>query len=388
MVISKASSIKKDSQPDYLLLGIICFLLFWGIVTLTNVSFPFSLQRYGNPWIYFFHQLLMLAIGSLLGIIFFKISLKTLKKWASLLFFLNLILLVLVFLPSIGKELGGARRWLAFGNFWFQPSEFLKVSFLLYLAAWLTKRKSSREKKFSLLFFPFFIILLSLVTLLILEPDLSTLGIILLGSVLMYFVAQTPWWHTLLMGVMGIGGGVLLVKIAPYRLARVLVYLKPETDLLGIGYQLRQALIALGSGRIFGIEGGFALGLSRQKFGFLPHPMTDSIFAIIGEELGFLGAAFLICLFLALAWRGLRISQISQDSFPKILALGITVWFVFQAFFNIGGIVGILPLAGIPLPFFSYGGSHLIAELIGVGILLNISRQVIGDRCKIPIPET
>jgi cell division protein FtsW len=366
----------KYNHPDYILLGIVAVLILWGIFTVGTISFPFSLEKYGTPWAYLSHQILMLGIGIALGIIIFKFSLKTLKKWAPFLFLLNLILMVLVFLPLIGVEIGGARRWLNFGGFLFQPSEFLKISFILYLAAWLSEKSTIQKKeRLKQLFLPFGIILSILLIVLLAQPDMSTLGIIFITGVLMYFATSTPWWHTLLLLGAGGGGSLLLIKTAPYRLARFLVFLHPETDPLGIGYQLRQALIAIGSGKIFGIENGFGIGLSRQKFGFLPHPMTDSIFAIIGEELGFLGCLLLISLFLLFAWRGLKIVKESEKPFQKLLSVGIAFWIVLQAFFNISGIIGILPLAGIPLPFFSYGGSHLIAEMIGVGILLNISKQ-------------
>ena len=367
----------KASHPDYILLAVVLFLLTWGLFTVGTVSFPFSLEKFGTPWKYLFHQILMLGIGISAGIILFKFSLKTLKKWAPFLFFLNLILLTLVFLPKIGIEIGGARRWLSFGNFLLQPSELLKITFILYLAAWLSgKSESQKKKKFTSLFLPFFVILIILVTVLILQPDMSTLGIIFIIGVLMYFTASTPWWHTLLLMVGGTGAAALLIKIAPYRLKRLLVFWNPEIDPLGIGYQLRQALIAIGSGRYFGIGNGFSFGLSRQKFGFLPHSMTDSIFAIIGEELGFAGCCILISLFLFLAWRGLKIAKEACKGFEKLLALGITLWIILQVFFNISGMTGILPLAGIPLPFFSYGGSHLIAEMMGVGLLLNISKKI------------
>lgn len=406
---------KNEAHPDYILLVLVSFLVLWGTFTVGNISFPLSLQKYGQVWHYLLHQLLMLAIGIVLAVFSFKFPLKTLKKWAPFLFFLNLILVVFVFLPEVGVKVGGARRWFSIGGFLFQPSEFLKITFILYLSSWLSERQRAhpvknlfqrqkngrchrlnsnrvyKKKKFSLalphpqagarwrevnqLLLPFLIILVILVIFLILQPDMSTLGIICFVGLSMYFAAATPWWHTLLMGVTGIAGGILLVKFTPYRLNRLLVFLKPEIDPLGIGYQLRQAKIALGSGKILGIDQGLNFGLSRQKFGFLPHPMTDSIFAIIGEEIGFIGAAFLIFLFLLFTWRGLKVAVNSKENFEKLLALGIIVWLTFQAFFNIGGIIGILPLAGIPLPFFSYGGSHLIAELIGVGILLNISRS-------------
>jgi len=367
---------ENHKRSDGILVLSVFILIGWGILTVGTISFPFSLERFGTPWIYFLHQIIMLGFGAGLALFFFKLPIKTLKKWGPFLFLLNLILLILVFLPKIGIEIGGARRWIGLGNFIFQPSEFLKVTFLLYLATWLSKKADSKKKEESkFLFIPFSIILGILVIILIFQPDMSTLGIIFLSAILMYFVSPTPWWHTLLVAGSGIGGGIFLIKIAPYRLARLLVFLKPELDPLGIGYQLRQALITIGSGKIFGVGDGFGLGLSRQKFGFLPHPMTDSIFAIIGEELGFIGASFLIFLFLLFAQRGLKIATKVPGTFEKLLALGITSWITLQAFFNIGGMTGLLPLAGIPLPFFSYGGSHLIAELIGVGILLNISRQ-------------
>jgi cell division protein FtsW len=370
--------LEKNPHPDYVLFGIISILVVWGIFQVASVSFPFSLEKFGNPWYYFWHQILMLIIAITLGLAFFKVSIKTLKKFAPFFFLFNLILVFLVFFPKIGVEIGGARRWLNFGGFLLQPSEFLKISFIIYLAAWLAERSKIQQKekeKLKHLFLPFLIILSVLLITLLAQPDMSTLGIIFITGILMYFAAFTPWWHTLIF-VAGAGGGAFfLIKTAPYRLARLLVFLHPETDPLGIGYQLRQALIAIGSGKVFGIENGFAFGLSRQKFGFLPHPMTDSIFAIIGEELGFFGCTLLITFFLLFAWQGLKVAQKTDKIFEKLLALGIILWITIQAFFNIGGMIGILPLAGIPLPFFSYGGSHLIAEMIGVGILLNISKQ-------------
>lgn len=370
---------KSKAQPDYVLLIIVAVLVLWGLLAVGTISFPFSLERYGQPWHYLFHQILMLGIGIALGIIVFKFPLKTLKKLAPLLFALNLILLLMVFLPKIGFSSGGARRWLTLGNFVFQPSELLKITFILYLATWLgrkTKKYKKRKEKTNKLFLPFFIILAILVVILILQPDMTTLVIIVLSGILMYFVAATPFWHLLVLGVVGIAGGISLIKFVPYRAARLLVFLKPETDPLGIGYQLRQATIAIGSGKVFGIGQGFSLGLSRQKFGFLPQPMTDSIFAIIGEELGFIGCCFLIFLLLLFVWRGLKIAAKSEGNFERLLATGLMVWLTSQAFLNIGGIIGIIPIGGIPLPFFSYGGSHLIAEIIAIGILLNISKKL------------
>jgi cell division protein FtsW len=159
-------------------------------------------------------------------------------------------------------------------------------------------------------------------------------------------------------------------------LSRFTTFLNPEADPMGLGYQLKQSIIGIGSGKWLGIGSGLAFGLSQQKFGFLPHPTTDSIFAIIGEELGFVGAGFLIILFTLFAWRGFKVANHLEDGFSRILASGLVFWITFQALFNIGGIIGVMPLGGVPLPFFSYGGSHIITEMIGMGILLNLSRRV------------
>lgn len=369
---------EQKKRPDYVLLMVVFVLLGWGIFTLGTVSAPLSLENYGNAWYYFFHQILMgLLPGLALAFICFRLPLNFLKKWGPWLFFLNLILLFFVFLPKIGVEIGGAKRWLGLGPILFQPSEFLKITFVLYLASWLsTKSGGARKSKKNQALIVFLIILAVLGFGLLSQPDMSTAGIILVTGILMYFAAPTPFWHSLLIILGGSGIVFGLIKIAPYRLARVLTFLHPETDPLGASFQLKQALIAIGSGRIFGIEQGFGLGWSRQKFGFLPHSISDSIFAIIGEEMGFIGCGILIFLFLVFLWRGLKIAAKAEKSFLRLLALGITSWLILQTFFNIGGMTGVLPLAGIPLPFFSYGGSHLIAELVGVGLLLNISKKL------------
>jgi len=346
--------------------------------TLATVSFHFSLEKYGNGWYYFLHQILLgLLPGILLILLILRLKLETLKKLSIYFFGLNLILLGLVFLPKIGVEIGGSKRWLNIGPILFQPSEFLKITFLLYLSAWLSSRLDSK-RKFKTDWqapFVFLIILGVLGVILLLQPDLSTLIIIFLASLSIYFASLTPWWHSIPIILCSGGIVALLIKFKPYRLKRILPLLYPQIDPLGIGYQLNQSLIAIGSGKLFGIGKGFSLGLSQQKFEFLPQPMTDSIFAIIGEELGFLGCSCLILLFLLFAWQGLKIGLKSRDEFSKLLAVGITMWIVLQAFLNIGGIIGILPIAGIPLPFFSYGSSHLITEMAGLGILLNISKK-------------
>ncbi len=375
----------QESKPDYILIIAVALLLIFGILILTSVSVSFSQEKFGNPYYYLKRQILLGIIpGITLLFLAFYFPLKLLKKWAPFLLLINLILVAMVFLPKIGLTVGGATRWLSLGeNITFQPSEFLKLTFILYLASWLTFRtsfkKSLKEKKISFHKNSFtqtliaFLIIIGLISLLlILQPHISTLGIIILLGLLMYFLAGTPFWHSLLITLFGIGGLLYLIKTAAYRIERWLVFLNPEIDPMGIGYQLKQSLITIGSGGIFGL----GLGMSRQKFGFLPQPMTDSIFAIFSEEAGFLGVIILISLFLIILWRGFKISKEVKDNFAKLAALGISSWLVLQAFVNIGSMIGILPLTGIPLPLISYGGSHLVAELIGIGILLNISKKI------------
>lgn len=373
----------QKKHPDYILVVVTSILLIWGIFNLAAISFPYSLERYGNSWHYLLHQLLIGFLpGLLIGFIFFKLKLETLKKISIYLFGFNLLLLMLVFLPKIGVELNGSRRWLKFGSIMFQPSEFLKITFLLYLSTWLgsrlnpKKRNVSKKKMDWQAFFVFLTILVILVIILLFQRSFSTLVIISLIGIVVYFASLASLRHLMLIILAGGGLMILAIKLAPYRLARVLTLLYPHIDPLGRGYQLKQSLITIGSGRLFGIEKGIAFGLSRQKFGFLPEVMTDSIFAIIAEEMGFLGCLGLILLFLLLAWQGMKIVLKSKSESAKLLALGITFWLVFQTFFNIGGIIGILPLAGMPLPFFSYGSSHLIMEMAGLGILLNISKNL------------
>jgi len=188
----------------------------------------------------------------------------------------------------------------------------------------------------------------------------------------MYFVAKTPLWHSFALAGIGLVSFAILVKLAPYRMHRLLVFLNPSTDPMGIGYQVKQALIAVGSGGLWGL--GLSMGLDNIKF--LPAAMSDVIFAAVAQEVGFMGVAFLVFLFLLFVWRGFYIAKRAQDEFSRFIAIGITSWIGLQAFFNMAAVTGLLPLAGIPLPFISYGGSHLIAELAGVGMLLSISRNV------------
>ena len=370
---------KNSNHPDYILLGTIGFLLALGIVILASVSAPYSQEKFGNTYYFLKRQIIFgLIPGLILGYFAFKIRLSLIKKWAPFLLLGNLVLLGMIFIPGIGLKIAGAARWIDLGPISFQPSEFLKLTFVLYLAAWLASRTLFQNKPAAIKNFSqtlaVFLIVFGLISLaLIFQPDISTLGIIFLVATLMYFSANTPFLHSVLIILLGTIGLFSLVKLAPYRASRFLVFFNPEIDPMGIGYQVKQSLIVIGSGGI----SGAGLGTSIQKFfpGFLPQTISDSIFVVFSEEAGFIGGLFLISLFLIFLWQGLKITKGAEDKFCQLASLGITSWIIIQAFVNIGAMIGVLPLTGIPLPFISYGGSALVTSLIGVGILLNISKN-------------
>lgn len=372
---------------NYYLFFLVVFLVCFSFLFFACLSASASLQRFGNTNYYLFHQFFFgLLPAIVLGLIAYKISLKLVKKWAPLLLILNFFALFLVFLPKIGGKAGGASRWINLGGLTVQPSEFLKITAILYLSAWIASKlsdvnasdwKSVTKKSYHNIIYilvPFLIFLGLIAFALFFQRDVSTLGIITLTLLVLYFSAKTPAWHTLLIIFSGASILLFLVRFEPYRLDRWLTFLHPDADPLGKGFQLRQSLISLGSGGIF----GKGLGMSTQKFGFLPQAMSDSIFAIIGEEIGAIGCIVLIALFILFFWLGLQIAKNSNDRFSKMTAIGIVFWITLQAFINMSSVAGIFPLAGIPLPFFSYGGSHLAVELIGVGLLLNISENTSG----------
>jgi cell division protein FtsW len=247
----------------------------------------------------------------------------------------------------------------------------VKLTFLLYLAAWLAKKGEKSSRGLSYAFGPFLILVGVIAILVILQPDMGTMGVIALISSAMYFFAGAPLRNLIALCAGGIAFFFLLIKIAPYRMERFTIFLHPQLDPLGSGYHLNQALLAIGSGGFFGR--GF--GLSRQKYNYLPEVVGDSIFAIIAEELGFLVAIALIAAFVFFVIRALRIARSAPDQFGFLVGAGIASWFLFQSFINIAAMLSLVPLTGIPLPFISYGGSALIVGMTAVGILVNISRQ-------------
>ncbi len=368
--------VKIKEKPDYVLLLTAGFLLFFGIIVLASASTYILKPTLGETFYFLIHQVLFgLIPGIILAVVLYKLPLDFIKKKATLFLLLNLVLMLMVFLPVIGKKSGESARWIVLGPISIQPSEMLKLTFILYLASWLESRSekvslSPGKSKLPENLIAFLSIIVFIAFILYQQSDISTFGVIALTGGLMYLFGKTPFWHSVAIVSVGVLGAYLLITAAPYRMNRVMVFLNPEQDPLGNSYQIRQSMIAVGSGKIFGL----GLGMSQQKFG-LPHPISDSIFALLAEETGFLGAAALILLFILFLWRGFKIGKETNNLFYRLSALGITSWIVLQAFINIASMIGAFPLTGIPLPFISSGGSALIAELGGLGVLLNISKQ-------------
>lgn len=357
-------------NTDKTLLYIIFALFIGGIIILSSASLVISQKNFGTP---FYFTLKQLFYGGLAGgILFFATQAVPYRAWKKLavpLMVLSLVLMAMVFLPKVGYSSGGARRWLQLGFFNFQPSEILKFAFIVYLASWLDARRDEL-KSFSYGLMPFSVMLGVVTIFFIMQPDIGTLGIIVATALVIFFLGGGKFHQIFFLLAFGLILFYFIIQMAPYRIARILVFLNPQTDPQGIGYQLNQSLIAIGSGGFMGA--GF--GRSIQKH-YIPEPLGDSIFAIFAEEAGFIGSTVLILLFMLFTWKGFQIARKSPDPFGKLLAAGITVGVAIQAFVNIAAISGLLPLTGIPLPFVSYGGTSLVITLAKMGILLNISKH-------------
>lgn len=364
----------KAKKADYVFALLAIALTLFGIVMISSSSMVVSFEKYGSNYHFVIRQLGSFAIGLVFLIVTFLIDYRVWKKLAPWMLFTTLILLILVYAPFLGHKFGGSQRWIGIGNYLFQPSEIVKLTFIIYLAAWLSG-KGDDIKTFISGFVPFIVLVGAVSFLIIKQPDFGTMSVIILTSVSMFFVCGADKLHLLFGGGMLIGIFLLLIKAAPYRMQRFLVFLNPSADSQGAAYHINQALMAIGTGGIFGL--GF--GNSKQKYLYLPMAHTDSIFAIIAEELGFIRTGLFLLVFLYLGIRGLKIAQNAPDSFSRLLAVGITSWILIQAFINIGSMLNILPMTGVPLPFVSYGGSSLMILLAAVGIMLNISKHSTGE---------
>ena len=358
--------------PDYIFAGSLGLIVVVGLLMLSSASSVQSFKDFGDVYYLFKHQFIS---GIIPGVIAFyiasRIDYQVWKKYALWMLLATVVLLVAVFIPGIGANYDKSQSWINLGFFGFQPTEIVKLTFLIYLATWLEKRGKQGLRDSQTSFLPFMSLLGVLAFLILAQPDTGTLAVIITISLVVYFIAEAPLKHlTIIVGLFAFMV-FIAIQIAPYRLARITAFLHPDIDPQGIGYQVNQAKLAVGSGGFFGL----GIGKSRQKFSYLPEVSGDSIFAVIAEEMGFFFSILLIGLFITLGIRGLKIARASPDVFGKLLATGITTWLIFQALINIGAIIGIMPLTGIPLPFVSYGGTATVVGLFACGILLNISKQ-------------
>ncbi len=336
-----------------------------GVFVLFESSTYTALLSLSDKYYFVKNQAIWFVLGVIACVLVSRINYKVYYKIALPVLLFSLALLVAVFLPGIGLALKGAHRWINLGVVIVQPSEILKITLTIYLAAWLSVKEKAR-------FFAFLLLLSASTLLVILEPDMGTAIIIAATATTVYFLSGAPIRDLLLIAGVIIIGAFALVKLEPYRAARLASYQNFDVrDLSKTSYHVRQILIALGSGGLTGV--GF--GNSTQKYAYLPESTTDSIFAIYAEEAGFFGTTILICLFASLVFSGFTIALAAPDLFGKLLASGIITFIGVQVFTNIASQVVLIPLTGVPLPFISYGGSSLIINLVSIGILLNISRK-------------
>ncbi len=349
---------------DIVLLGLVVLLSLFGLFVIFDASSYISFRDFGNKYHYIKDQAIWMVIG-FIGMGFFAwFDYKKFYNLAMPLLIAAIGLLLAVFIPGIGVKVLGAHRWINLRLFVLQPAEFVKLSLAIYLAAWFSRKEKGRFLAFALLIG----LVLGLV---MLEPDMGTTIIIMCEALILYFLSGGNLMHFILsIPVVGVLA-VILIKLAPYRAQRLTTFFNASQDVNNTSYHVRQILIALGSGGMFGV----GIGNSLQKYAYLPENTTDSIFAIIAEELGFFGSIILILLLIAVIWRGMYIAIRSHDTFGKLLAGGLTAFLGSQMLINLGAQTAVLPLTGVPLPFISYGGSSLVIDLCSVGILLNIARQ-------------
>ncbi len=357
-------------EPDWKLMATVALLLVFGLIMLSSASAVVSYNKFHDSYYFLKKQLFSLGFGLVAFWFFASFDYHRLRKYALPLLVMAIFSLTLVFIPGLQADWGSSRSWIQVFGYSFQPSELVKPFFLLYLAAWL----EGRGKKLNVGnegIVPFVVLLGIITALLIAQPDIGTLSIIALTSLVVYYVGGGKLKHIFAIISVGALGLIVSITSQDYQLQRFKCLANPSYSANHICYQVNQSLIAVGSGGWF----GRGLGESRQKFFYLPEVQADAIFPIIGEEVGFLFSGALIVLFAYFFYRGYFISRRAPDTYGMILSIGIVTWISFQFIVNVGGMINLLPITGVPLPFISYGGSALLTSLIAMGILINISRQ-------------
>jgi len=359
----------KSKRVDYFFVLLVFILTAFGLAMLASASSDLGKLKFNDSYYYLKHQALYgFGLGLLGFFITANIYYRRWEKWALGFLILSIILLVLVFSPW-GSASGGAKRWLALGSFTFQPSEVIKFTLLIYLAAWLGKNRD-RAKSFFSGFLPLLFILFFIIAILLIQHSTSAAMLTGLAAVAVYFISGARFRYILAIILLGLLLLFLVINFTPYRFERIKAFLDPQADPLGKSYQQNQTLLSIGSGRLW----GRGYGQSTTKIHYLPEPIGDSIFAVIAEELGFVGAASLVIAFFLLIWRSFLIAERNPDNFAKLLAIGFGIVVGLQVFVHIAALAGLIPLTGVPLPFISYGGTALIAFLTMAGVITNISK--------------
>lgn len=366
----------KPHKPDYSLISIIAILLVVGTFTLFNASSVRGETRYQDPFYFLKRQALFLGIGFVLAFFAYMIHHGFWKKISLLVILFGFGIMLAVFIPGVGAKLQGATRWIQIAGYMFQPIEFFKLCLIIYLASFFSGREGKRINSIGETVIPFFMIVAATAAICYGQNSLGSMVLLLGISGLMYFLAGLDFKYAIVFILVLMGIAFIFIKFTPFRMDRLEAFKNPDADPLGGGYQIRQLLITIGSGGFSGV----GLGHSRQKFEFLPESMSDSIFAIWAEETGFIGTTSLLIAIGLFFWRGMTIARNSREMYTKLLASGIVAWIVLQSLFNIAANANLIPLSGIPLPFFSSGGSALLAVLVGCGMLLNISRFTVNRR--------
>lgn len=363
---------KKERKPvDYIFLTISFVIIFAGVLAFFSASLGVLARNESEFYSTVLSQTVLGLIGGLCAMyIFARIPISFLRKYATVILISSICLTALVFVPHLGFMHGGARRWVTLLGFSFQPVEVLKIAFVIYLSAWLSWAKKKVENPlFGIL--PVIVVLGVIAGVLLLQPDTKSLILMASTGIALLFLSGTPIKHLLMMGGVTVAIFIVLAIHTPYLTQRVATFLNPANDPDGSSYQLQQSLIAIGSGKVTGR--GF--GQSIQKFSYLPEPQGDSIFAVIGEEVGFVGSTIIVLLYILFAMRGLWIAGKCADGFSGLLAAGLVILITLQSFMNIASITGLFPLTGVPLVFMSQGGTSLLISLAAVGIILGISRD-------------
>ncbi len=361
----------RTGPPDYWLLAIVGALTLIGLVMLYSSSFVIATDAYDSPMYYLGKQMLWVLVGAVGGLITMRLDYHFWRRYSvsGMVLIIVLLIAVLILPAPLSEEINGARRWIKLGPFSIQPSQLAYLVFVVYIADWLSKRgQRLRQVAYGLV--PFATVTGLLAGLIMLEPDMGTAVILVLVGAIVFLVAGADLKQSGLAAVLCGGIFFLFARFSSYRWARIVAFLDPwNTDPPDIGYHLVHNLMGLGSGGVF----GSGVGQGLQKFHWLPSPHTDSIFAVIGEELGLIGCVLIIVLFLFVAYRGFNIALRAPDRYGLLLGVAVSTWLSFQAFLNMAVVAGMLPFSGLTLPFISYGGSSLACCLAATGLLLNLS---------------